>query len=60
MILPLWITFNVLRSSQMNKVKSQQFISSSAVPFYKELQLINYEDLTQDTFPGYFIHLTLS
>ena len=36
----------------MNKeywVKSEQFISISALPFHKELQLINYEDLTQDT-----------
>ena len=36
----------------MNKeylVKSEQFISLNALPFYKELQLINYEDLTQDT-----------
>ena len=36
----------------MNKeywVKSQQFNSFSALPFYKEMQLINYEDLTQDT-----------
>ena len=43
---------NILRSSEMNKeyrVKSEQFISLSALPFYKELQLINYEDLTQDT-----------
>ena len=44
----------------MNKedlVKSEQFISLSAVPFYKELQLINYEDLTQDIL---FIWLYLS
>ena len=36
----------------MNKehwVKSEQSISLSALPFHKELQLINYEDLTQDT-----------
>ena len=35
----------------MNKeylVKSEQFISLSALPFHKELQLINYQDLTQD------------
>ena len=51
MILPLWMTFNILRSSQMNKeykVKSEQFISLSALPF-QETQLINYQDLTQDT-----------
>ena len=44
----------------MNKeywVKSEQFISLSALPFYKELQLINNEDLTQDTL---FIWLDLS
>ena len=36
----------------MNKkyrVKSEQFIRLSALPFYKELQLINYQDFTQDT-----------
>ena len=36
----------------MNKeywVKSEQFISFSALPFHKELQLINYQNLTQDT-----------
>ena len=51
MILALWITFNILRSSQMNKeqrVKSELFISLIALPFHKELQLINYQDLTQD------------
>ena len=56
----MWITFNVLRSSQMNKaysVKSEQFISSSALPFHKELQLINYQDLTQNKL---FIWLYLS
>ena len=45
MILPLWMTFNILRSSQMNKeykVKSEQFISLSALPFHEETQLINY------------------
>ena len=50
MILPLWMTFSILRSSQMNKenrVKSEQFIS--ALSFHKEMQLINYQDLTQDT-----------
>ena len=52
MILPLWMTFNILRSSQMNKeyrVKSEQFISLSTLPFHKDMQLINYQDLTQDT-----------
>ena len=42
----------MLRSSQMNKqyqVKSEQFISLSALPFHKDLQLINYQDLTRDT-----------
>ena len=36
----------------MNKeyrVKSEQFISLSALPFHTEMQLINYQDLTQDT-----------
>ena len=36
----------------MNKeyrVKSEQFISLNALSFCKELPLINYEDLTQDT-----------
>ena len=36
----------------MNKeyrVKSEQFISLSALPLQKEMQLINYQDLTQDT-----------
>ena len=32
----------------MNK-KSEQFICLSDVPFHKEIQLINYQDLTQDT-----------
>ena len=35
----------------MNKqhwVKSEQFISLSALPFSKELQLINYEDFAQE------------
>ena len=31
------------------QVKSALFISLSALPFHKELQLINYQDLTQDT-----------
>ena len=47
--LPLWMTFNIIRSSQMNKeyrVKSEQFISLSALPFHKEMQLINYQDFT--------------
>ena len=51
MILKVWITFDILRSSQMNKeywVKSKQFISAYH-SFHKELQLINYQDLTQDT-----------
>ena len=36
----------------MNKeygVKSEQSISLNALPFYKERQLISYQDLTQDT-----------
>ena len=44
----------------MNKeyrVKSEQFISLSALPFHKEMQLKNYQDLTQDTL---FIYLYLS
>ena len=44
----------------MNKeywVKSEEFIGLSALPFYKGLQLINYEDLTQDAL---FIWLYLS
>ena len=44
--------FNILRFSQMNKeyrVKSEEFISLSAIPFHKEMQLMNYQDLTQDT-----------
>ena len=44
----------------MNKeywVKSEKFIGLSALPFYRELQLINYEDLTKDTL---FIWLYLS
>ena len=52
MILPLWVMFNILRSSQMSKeylVESKQFVSLSALPFHKEFQLINYQDLTQDT-----------
>ena len=35
----------------MNKeyrVKSEQFIDLSALPFHKEMQLINNQDLTQD------------
>ena len=39
----------------MNKgyrVKSEQSISLSALPFHKELQLMNYQDLIQD---GLFI-----
>ena len=59
MILPLWMTINILRSSEMNKeyrVKSEQFISLSALPFHEEMQLINYQDLTQN----FVIHLTLS
>ena len=48
-ILPLWIIFN--------QVKSEQFISLTAVPFHRKLQLINYQDLTQDTL---FIWLDLS
>ena len=57
-ILSLWIIFNVLRSSQMNKVnqvKSEKFINLTA--FHRELPLINYQDLTQDTL---FISLDLS
>ena len=59
MILPLSMTFNILRSSQMDKVyrvKSEQFISLSALPFHKEMQLINYQDLTQDAL---FIYLSI-
>ena len=44
----------------MNKeywVKSEWFNSLSTLPFYKEMQLINYEDLTQDAL---FISLYLS
>ena len=36
----------------MNKeywIKSEQFISLSSLPFHKEMQLINYQDLNQDT-----------
>ena len=36
----------------MNKVfgvKSEQFISLTALPFHSELQLINHRDLTQNT-----------
>ena len=52
MTLPLWMTFIIPRSNQINKeyrVKSEQFISLSALPFHKEMQLINYQDLIQDT-----------
>ena len=38
-------------------IKSEQFISLSAIPLHKEIQLINYQDLTQDTL---FIKLYLS
>ena len=39
------------------RVKSEQFISLSALPFHKEMQLTNYQGLTQDTL---FILLYLS
>ena len=39
------------------KVKSEQFITFSALPFHKELQLINSQNLIQDTL---FISLYLS
>ena len=51
-ILLLCLTFNVLRSNQLNKVnyvKSEQFISLIALPFPRELQIINYQDLAQYT-----------
>ena len=51
-ILPLWIIFIMLRSSQMNKVswvKSRQFISCSSLWKDKAVKLINYSALTQYT-----------
>ena len=63
MTLTMWITFNILRSCQMNKeywVKSEQFISLNALPFHNELQLINYQDLTQDILEVLFVWLYLS
>ena len=53
MPLSLWINFIIVRSSQINKeycVKSKQFISLNTLLFHKELQLINYPDLTQEMF----------
>ena len=34
--------------SQQPLLKSEQFISLTALPFHRELQLTNYQNLTQD------------
>ena len=51
-ILPLWLAYIMLRSSQMNKVsgaKSSQFISCSSLWKGKADKPVNYSDLTQYT-----------